>query len=46
MSVLAGRHAPLDAPALENELDGHLGAVELELRSGGQEAYWWLLAAE
>ena len=22
------------------------GAVELELRNGGQAAYWWLLAAE
>ncbi len=46
MSVLAGRNAPLDPAAVEGAIDGHLGDVELELRSGGQDAYWWLLAAE
>jgi DAK2 domain fusion protein YloV len=43
ISVLHGQHAPL---RLE-ELDGMVnGGVELELRHGGQPAYWWLLAAE
>jgi uncharacterized protein len=43
ISVLAGAEAPL---ALE-ELDGIVnGGIELELRHGGQPAYWWLLAAE
>jgi hypothetical protein len=28
---------------LEGIMDDH---VELELRHGGQPAYWWLLAAE
>ncbi|MEA2314267.1 MAG: fatty acid kinase [Solirubrobacteraceae bacterium] len=43
ISVLAGESAPL---AL-GELDGMVnGTIELELRSGGQAAYWWLLAAE
>ena len=31
---------------LEAALDGRLADCELELRQGGQEAYWWLLAAE
>ncbi|MCW3068119.1 MAG: domain fusion protein YloV [Solirubrobacterales bacterium] len=43
ISVLAGDSAPL---AL-GELDGMVnGSIELELRQGGQPAYWWLLAAE
>jgi DAK2 domain fusion protein YloV len=43
ISVLDGEGAPL---ALE-ELEGMVnGGVELELRHGGQPAYWWLLAAE
>jgi uncharacterized protein len=43
ISVLAGRDAPLEL----RELEGMAGAgVELELRHGGQPAYWWLLAAE
>lgn len=43
ISVLGGEDAPL---ALE-ELEGMVnGGVELELRHGGQPAYWWLLAAE
>ena len=43
ISVLGGEGAPL---ALE-EVEGMVnGGVELELRHGGQSAYWWLLAAE
>jgi uncharacterized protein len=43
ISVLAGAGAPIDLSELEGIMDGH---VELELRDGGQPAYWWLLAAE
>ena len=43
VSVLAGAEAPLELSELEGIMDGH---VELELRHGGQSAYWWLLAAE
>ena len=43
VSVLAGAEAPLELSELEGIMDGH---VELELRNGGQLAYWWLLAAE
>jgi uncharacterized protein len=43
VSVLAGAEAPLELSELEGIMDGH---VELELRHGGQPAYWWLLAAE
>ena len=46
VSVFAGAGAPLDEPATEAALDGRLADCELELRQGGQEAYWWLLAAE
>jgi hypothetical protein len=43
ISVLAGEQAPLGL----GELDGMVnGGIELELRHGGQAAYWWLLAAE
>jgi dihydroxyacetone kinase-like predicted kinase len=43
ISVLAGEEAPLGL----GELDGMAGdGIELELRKGGQPAYWWLLAAE
>ena len=43
ISVLDGEGAPFGL----QELDGMAGAdVELELRHGGQPAYWWLLAAE
>ncbi len=45
VSVLAGVDAPLDLTAVERLLDGAV-AAELELRQGGQPAYWWLLAAE
>ncbi len=43
ISVLAGEDAPLGLGEIEQMTDG---AVELELRQGGQPAYWWLLAAE
>jgi uncharacterized protein len=43
ISILDGE----DAPLALNEIEGMLnGGVELELRHGGQPAYWWLLAAE
>jgi len=45
ISVLAGADPPLDLGAIERLLDGALTA-ELELRRGGQPAYWWLVAAE
>ena len=44
ISVLAGEDAPLGARrGRARSVDGE---VELELRDGGQPAYWWLLAAE
>jgi dihydroxyacetone kinase-like predicted kinase len=43
ISVLAGEGAPLGLGEVE-EMAG--GDIELELRHGGQSAYWWLLAAE
>jgi fatty acid kinase len=43
LSVLAGEDAPLPLDAVASLLDGE---VELELRHGGQQAYWWLLTAE
>ncbi len=43
ISVLSGVDAPLELSELEGIMDGD---VELELRHGGQPAYWWLLAAE
>jgi uncharacterized protein len=43
ISVLAGVDAPIGLGEIERIAgDG----VELELRDGGQPAYWWLLAAE
>jgi DAK2 domain fusion protein YloV len=45
ISVLAGAEAPLALSAVERLLEGEVQA-ELELRDGGQPAYWWLLAAE
>jgi uncharacterized protein len=45
VSVLGGVDAPLDLEAVKQLLDGGTEA-ELELREGGQPAYWWLLAAE
>jgi DAK2 domain fusion protein YloV len=46
VSVLAGRGAPLERGSVAEALGPHIGSAELELREGGQEAYWWLLAAE
>jgi DAK2 domain fusion protein YloV len=43
ISVLAGEGAPLGLGEVERMANGR---VELELRHGGQPAYWWLLAAE
>ncbi len=43
ISVLAGEGAPLGLGEVERMATGR---VELELRHGGQPAYWWLLAAE
>jgi len=45
VSLFAGASAPLTSDRVAELLDGRLEA-ELELRHGGQEAYWWLLAAE
>jgi uncharacterized protein len=43
ISVLAGDEAPLGLGDIEGMVNG---GIELELRHGGQPAYWWLLAAE
>jgi dihydroxyacetone kinase-like predicted kinase len=43
ISVLAGEDAPVGLGELDPGLNG---GVELELRHGGQPAYWWLIAAE
>jgi uncharacterized protein len=43
ISVLSGQDAPLGLGEIEGMVNG---GVELELRHGGQAAYWWLLAAE
>jgi DAK2 domain fusion protein YloV len=43
ISVLAGADAPLGLGEVEQIAEGR---IELELRHGGQPAYWWLLAAE
>jgi hypothetical protein len=43
ISVLDGEDAPLRLDEIEGMVNG---GVELELRHGGQPAYWWLLAAE
>jgi uncharacterized protein len=43
ISVLAGEGAPLGLGQVERMADA---GIELELRDGGQPAYWWLLAAE
>lgn len=44
ISVLEGEDAPLPLEEVEILLDG--GRHEIELRRGGQAAYWWLLSAE
>jgi DAK2 domain fusion protein YloV len=43
ISVLSGDEAPLGLGDIEGMVNG---GVELELRHGGQPAYWWLLTAE
>jgi DAK2 domain fusion protein YloV len=43
ISVLAGEDAPIGLGEIE-QIVGE--GIELELRDGGQPAYWWLLAAE
>jgi DAK2 domain fusion protein YloV len=43
ISVIEGERAPLQLEQVGGLLDGE---VELELRHGGQSAYWWLLLAE
>jgi uncharacterized protein len=43
ISVIAGEGAPLGLAEIEGMVNG---GIELELRNGGQPAYWWLLAAE
>jgi DAK2 domain fusion protein YloV len=43
ISVLAGEDAPLGLGDIESMVGE---GIELELRSGGQSAYWWLLSAE
>ena len=43
LSILSGDGAPLSLAELEGIVDP---SIELELRHGGQPAYWWLLAAE
>jgi DAK2 domain fusion protein YloV len=43
ISVLDGEDVPLRLEEIEGMVNG---GVELELRHGGQPAYWWLLAAE
>ena len=43
ISVLAGADAPLGLEQVGSIVNGE---VELELREGGQPAYWWLLTAE
>jgi DAK2 domain fusion protein YloV len=43
ISILDGEHAPLGLDEVGAMVNG---GVELELRYGGQPAYWWLLAAE
>jgi uncharacterized protein len=44
ISVIAGEGAPLELEEIREMVGG--GEIELELRYGGQPAYWWLLAAE
>jgi DAK2 domain fusion protein YloV len=44
ISVIAGEGAPLALDEVQQMVDGE--EIELELRYGGQPAYWWLLAAE
>jgi uncharacterized protein len=43
ISVLAGEGAPVPLGEVQGMVNG---GIELELRHGGQAAYWWLLSAE
>jgi DAK2 domain fusion protein YloV len=43
ISVLAGEQAPIGLGEVQGMVNG---GIELELRHGGQAAYWWLLSAE
>ena len=43
ITALRGAGAPLDDATVQGLADG---AVELELSTGGQASYWWLLSAE
>lgn len=43
VSCLIGERPPLSRAEIETMVDGTL---DLELREGGQPAYWWLLTAE
>ncbi len=43
VSCLIGESSPLSRAEIETMVDGTL---DLELREGGQPAYWWLLTAE
>jgi dihydroxyacetone kinase-like predicted kinase len=45
ISVLEGAEAPIPLAEVQALVDS-AGDAELELRHGGQSAYWWLLAAE
>jgi DAK2 domain fusion protein YloV len=44
ISIIAGVGAPLELDEVQEMVGGE--EIELELRYGGQPAYWWLLAAE
>jgi uncharacterized protein len=44
ITCLAGADAPLEGDTVIALLDSD--EVELELETGGQESYWWLLSAE
>jgi uncharacterized protein len=43
ISILSGEDAPVGLGEVEAMVNG---GIELELRQGGQSAYWWLLSAE
>jgi hypothetical protein len=43
VSCLIGERPPVSRAEVETLVDGTL---DLELREGGQSAYWWLLTAE
>jgi uncharacterized protein len=43
ISILYGEDAPVGLGEVEAMVNG---GIELELRQGGQSAYWWLLSAE